>query len=73
MLVAKLTVAEKIAFLHQQQPAVERLGLAAFHTGCEALHGVAWIGRATVFPQAIGLGGGVGDFGHGTALFVGGR
>jgi beta-glucosidase len=55
-LLAKLTVAEKIAFLHQQQPAVERLGLAEFRTGCEALHGVAWIGRATVFPQAVGLG-----------------
>ncbi|NUP52731.1 MAG: beta-glucosidase [Catenulispora sp.] len=55
-LLAELTVAEKIAFLHQHQPAVERLGLAAFHTGCEALHGVAWIGRATVFPQAVGLG-----------------
>ncbi len=55
-LLARLSVAEKIAFLHQHQPAVERLGLAAFHTGCEALHGVAWIGRATVFPQAVGLG-----------------
>ncbi|MBW8806691.1 MAG: glycoside hydrolase family 3 C-terminal domain-containing protein [Catenulisporales bacterium] len=55
-LLAELSVTEKIAFLHQQQPAVERLGVAAFHTGCEALHGVAWIGRATVFPQAVGLG-----------------
>ena len=55
-LLAELTTAEKIAFLHQHQPAVERLGLAAFHTGCEALHGVAWIGSATVFPQAVGLG-----------------
>jgi beta-glucosidase len=55
-LLARLTVPEKIAFLHQHQPAVDRLGLAAFHTGCEALHGVAWIGRATVFPQAVGLG-----------------
>lgn len=55
-LLARLSVAEKIAFLHQHQPAVERLGLAAFHTGCEALHGVAWIGRATVFPQAVGFG-----------------
>ncbi|WP_323748026.1 glycoside hydrolase family 3 C-terminal domain-containing protein [Catenulispora rubra] len=55
-LLAQLSPAEKIAFLHQHQPAVERLGLAAFHTGCEALHGVAWIGRATVFPQAVGLG-----------------
>ena len=55
-LLAELTVAEKIAFLHQHQPAVDRLGLAKFHTGCEALHGVAWIGTATVFPQAVGLG-----------------
>jgi len=55
-LLARMTVQEKIAFLHQHQPAVERLGLAAFHTGCEALHGVAWIGRASVFPQAVGLG-----------------
>jgi beta-glucosidase len=55
-LLARLSTAEKIAFLHQHQPAVVRLGLAAFHTGCEALHGVAWIGRATVFPQAVGLG-----------------
>lgn len=55
-LLAELTLAEKIAFLHQHQPAVERLGLDRFHTGCEALHGVAWIGRATVYPQAVGLG-----------------
>jgi beta-glucosidase len=55
-LLARMSAAEKIAYLHQHQPAVERLGLAAFHTGCEALHGVAWIGRATVFPQAVGLG-----------------
>jgi len=55
-LLAALTIEEKIALLHQQQPAIERLGLAPFHTGGEALHGVAWIGRATVFPQAVGLG-----------------
>ncbi len=55
-LLRRLTTAEKIAMLHQQQPAVPRLGLAAFHTGCEVLHGVAWLGRATVFPQAVGLG-----------------
>jgi beta-glucosidase len=55
-LLAELTVAEKIAFLHQHQPALDRLGIAKFHTGCEALHGAAGIGRATVFPQAVGLG-----------------
>jgi beta-glucosidase len=55
-LLAGLTLPEKVAFLHQHQPAVDRLGIAKFHTGCEALHGVAWIGRATAFPQAVGLG-----------------
>jgi beta-glucosidase len=55
-LLSRLTLDERIAMLHQHAPAVERLGLAAFHTGAEALHGVAWLGRATVFPQAVGMG-----------------
>ncbi|WP_225101343.1 glycoside hydrolase family 3 C-terminal domain-containing protein [Streptomyces sp. CoH27] len=55
-LLARLTLDEKISFLHQFVPAVERLGIAAFRTGQEALHGVAWMGPATVFPQAVGLG-----------------
>ncbi|MFF4350933.1 glycoside hydrolase family 3 C-terminal domain-containing protein [Streptomyces sp. NPDC001530] len=55
-LLARLTLDERIAFLHQFTPAVERLGVAAFRTGQEALHGVAWMGPATVFPQAVGLG-----------------
>lgn len=55
-LLARLTRDEKVAFLHQYAPAVEHLGVAAFRTGQEALHGVAWMGPATVFPQAVGLG-----------------
>jgi beta-glucosidase len=55
-LVERLTLDERIALLHQHAPAVPRLGLGAFRTGTEALHGVAWIGPATVFPQAVGLG-----------------
>ncbi|MFG1912229.1 glycoside hydrolase family 3 C-terminal domain-containing protein [Kribbella sp. NPDC048928] len=54
-LLARLTMDEKVALLHQYQPPVPRLGLDAFRTGTEALHGVAWLGPATVFPQAIGL------------------
>jgi hypothetical protein len=46
VLLAELTVAEKIAFLHQHQPAVDRLGIARFPMGCEALHGIARIGEA---------------------------
>ncbi|MGP4112444.1 glycoside hydrolase family 3 C-terminal domain-containing protein [Streptomyces sp. 4N509B] len=55
-LLARLTPTERIAMLHQHAPAVPRLGLPAFRTGQEALHGVAWMGEATVFPQAVGLG-----------------
>ncbi|MGW2382090.1 glycoside hydrolase family 3 C-terminal domain-containing protein [Streptomyces sp. NPDC001658] len=55
-LLSRLTLDEKAAFLHQFAPAVDRLGVAAFRTGQEALHGVAWMGPATVFPQAVGLG-----------------
>ncbi|WP_210592814.1 glycoside hydrolase family 3 C-terminal domain-containing protein [Streptomyces sp. GESEQ-35] len=55
-LLSRLTPDEKIGFLHQFTPAVERLGVEAFRTGQEALHGVAWMGPATVFPQAVGLG-----------------
>ncbi|MEU4746494.1 hypothetical protein AB0G02_39395, partial [Actinosynnema sp. NPDC023658] len=55
-LLSRLTLDERIAMLHQYAPAVPRLGLTAFRTGSEALHGVAWLGVATVFPQAVGLG-----------------
>ncbi|MFC3998408.1 glycoside hydrolase family 3 C-terminal domain-containing protein [Nocardiopsis sediminis] len=54
-LLARLTLDERIGLLHQYQAPVERLGIGAFRTGTEALHGLAWLGPATVFPQAIGL------------------
>ncbi|MEO3851360.1 glycoside hydrolase family 3 C-terminal domain-containing protein [Streptomyces sp. B8F3] len=54
-LLARLTLDEKISLLHQWQPAIPRLGMKAFRTGTEALHGLAWLGPATVFPQAVGL------------------
>jgi beta-glucosidase len=54
-LLARLTLPEKLGLLHQRQAPVPRLGLPSFRTGTEALHGVAWLGPATVFPQAIGL------------------
>ncbi|WP_461037120.1 glycoside hydrolase family 3 C-terminal domain-containing protein [Streptomyces mayteni] len=55
-LLGRLTLDERLAMLHQFAPEVPRLGLPAFRTGQEALHGVAWMGQATVFPQAVGLG-----------------
>ncbi|MFI9589427.1 glycoside hydrolase family 3 protein [Nonomuraea sp. NPDC052265] len=54
-LLGRLTIEEKVGLLHQYQAPVERLGLGAFRTGTEALHGLAWLGPATVFPQAVGL------------------
>ena len=54
-LVEQMTCEEKIAALHQVSPGVPRLGLAPFRTGTEALHGVSWLGTATVFPQPVGL------------------
>ncbi len=55
-LLSRLTVGEKIGLLHQYQAPIERLGIGGFRTGTEALHGLAWLGEATVFPQAVGLG-----------------
>src|SRR5688500_16109716 len=55
-LLARLTTAEKLGLLHQHQAPVPRLGVGGFRTGTEALHGVAWLGPATVFPQAVALG-----------------
>lgn len=54
-LLRRLTLDEKVALLHQHQAPVPRLGVGPFRTGTEVLHGLAWLGPATVFPQALGL------------------
>ncbi|HEX9886574.1 MAG TPA: glycoside hydrolase family 3 C-terminal domain-containing protein [Longimicrobiales bacterium] len=54
-LLARMTLAEKAAQTLYTAPAIERLGIPAYNWWNEALHGVARAGRATVFPQAIGL------------------
>ncbi len=53
-LVSRLTLEEKVLQMQSTAPSVPRLGVAAYNWWNEALHGVAQ-GRATVFPQAIGL------------------
>src|ERR1035438_4690912 len=55
-LVARLTLPEKIGELMHDNSAVERLGVPAYNWWSEACHGVGRNGRATVFPQVIGLG-----------------
>ncbi len=53
-LVSRLTLEEKVLQMQSSAPAVPRLDVPAYNWWNEALHGVAQ-GRATVFPQAIGL------------------
>ena len=54
-LLARLTSDEKCALMLADSPAIDRLGIPAYHWWNECLHGVARAGRATVFPQAIGM------------------
>lgn len=54
-LVSRMTLDEKISQMMNQAPAIERLGIPEYNWWNEGLHGVARAGRATVFPQAIGL------------------
>src|SRR6185369_9521904 len=53
-LVARMTLQEKALQMQSTAPAIPRLGIGPYNWWNEALHGVAQ-GRATVFPQAIGL------------------
>ncbi|HKO18724.1 MAG TPA: glycoside hydrolase family 3 N-terminal domain-containing protein, partial [Acidobacteriaceae bacterium] len=54
-LVSRMTLEEKVLQMQNSAPAIPRLGVPVYNWWNEALHGVA-SGRATVFPQAIGLG-----------------
>jgi len=54
-LVQRLTLQEKVGLMSHPAPAIPRLNIPAYNHWSEALHGVARNGRATVFPQAIGM------------------
>ena len=54
-LISRMTVEEKIGQMMYNAPAIERLGVPEYNWWNECLHGVARNGRATVFPQAIGM------------------
>ncbi|MCX6537687.1 MAG: glycoside hydrolase family 3 C-terminal domain-containing protein [Acidobacteria bacterium] len=54
-LVGRMTLQEKVSQLVHDAKAINRLGVPAYNWWNEGLHGVARAGRATVFPQAIGL------------------
>ena len=54
-LIRRMSLAEKVAQLQNDAPAIPRLGLPAYNYWNEALHGVANDGIATVFPEPIGM------------------
>jgi beta-glucosidase len=54
-LVSRMTLEEKVRQMQNTAPAIPRLGLPSYDWWSEGLHGVAFSGYATVFPQAIGM------------------
>lgn len=54
-LVSQMTLKEKISQMQYLSPAIPRLQVPAYTWWNEGLHGVAYNGTATCFPQAIGM------------------
>src|SRR5215813_8211746 len=54
-LLSRLTLDEKFGQMCNSAQAIPRLKIPAYDFWGEALHGVARNGRATIFPQAIGM------------------
>jgi beta-glucosidase len=54
-LVGRLTLDEKVSLMNHPARGLPRLKIPAYNYWSEALHGVGRNGRATVFPQAIGM------------------
>ncbi|MDR1672654.1 MAG: glycoside hydrolase family 3 C-terminal domain-containing protein [Bacteroidales bacterium] len=54
-LLKQLTIEEKVTLMTNNSAGIDRLGIPPYEWWNEALHGVARAGKATVFPQAIGL------------------
>ena len=54
-LVSRLTLEEKVGLMGHEAKGVPRLNIPSYNYWNEALHGIARSGKATVFPQAIGM------------------
>ncbi len=54
-LVSQLTLEEKVGLMNHPAHGIPRLNIPSYNYWSEALHGIARNGRATVFPQAIGM------------------
>ncbi|MFC2098118.1 glycoside hydrolase family 3 C-terminal domain-containing protein [Bacteroidota bacterium] len=54
-LLSRMTLEEKVSQMVNGSAAIDRLSIPAYDWWSECLHGVARFGKATVYPQAIGL------------------
>ena len=54
-IISQMTLEEKFSQLMNETPGIARLGIEPYDWWNEGLHGVGRSGRATVFPQPIGL------------------
>lgn len=54
-LISQLTLEEKASLMLHNNPSIDRLNIPEYNWWNESLHGVARAGKATVFPQSIGL------------------
>ncbi|MCF0190110.1 MAG: glycoside hydrolase family 3 C-terminal domain-containing protein [Marinilabiliaceae bacterium] len=54
-LLSRLTLEEKVSLMTMESEAIPRLGIHEYDWWNEVLHGVARAGKATVFPQTIGM------------------
>src|SRR5664279_4302287 len=54
-LIDRMTLEEKVQQMRDHSPAIPRLGVPKYDWWNEGLHGVAFAGYATNFPQVIGM------------------
>jgi beta-glucosidase len=54
-LISQMTLEEKVQQMRDHAPAIPRLGVPKYDWWNEGLHGVAFAGYATNFPQVIGM------------------
>ncbi|HEX4037087.1 MAG TPA: glycoside hydrolase family 3 C-terminal domain-containing protein [Acidobacteriaceae bacterium] len=55
LLISRMTLEEKVGQMQDHAPAIPRLGVPKYDWWNEGLHGVAFAGTATNFPQVIGM------------------
>ncbi|MGA8111171.1 MAG: glycoside hydrolase family 3 N-terminal domain-containing protein, partial [Acidobacteriaceae bacterium] len=55
LLISRMTLEEKVGQMQDHAPAIPRLDIPQYDWWNEGLHGVAFAGTATNFPQVIGM------------------